>query len=91
VPYAGSRKPPAAPGGPAPAPSALQLGQFTLDPADTVVQPGCRQEISVVFRAEGYKSWTATAGLDISERNFTDHLQGIPYELGGESCVPGDS
>eukprot|EP00775_Hariotina_reticulata_P008964 gene8964-9139_t len=85
----GGRKPPAAANGLGQVAGALQLGQFTLDPADAIVQPGCRQEVSVVFRAEGNKSWTATAGLDISERDFTDHLQGIPYELGGESCVPG--
>lgn len=71
-------------------PGALQLGQFTLDPAEAVVQPGCRQEVSVVFRAMGSTSWSAVAGLDISERDFVDQPDGIPYELGGESCIPGE-
>jgi hypothetical protein len=74
---------------PPPPPGTLQLGQFTVDPPEAVVQPGCRQEVSVVFRAEGNCSWSAVAGLDISERDFDDAPGGIPYELGGESCIPG--
>ncbi|WIA13448.1 hypothetical protein OEZ85_007028 [Tetradesmus obliquus] len=74
---------------PPPPPGTLQLGQFTVDPPEAVVQPGCRQEVSVVFRAEGNCSWSATAGLDISERDFVDAPEGIHYELGGESCIPG--
>lgn len=68
---------------------ALQLGQFTVDPAEATVQPGCRQEVSVVFRAIGNTSWSAVAGLDISDRDFLDQPEGIPYEFGGESCIPG--
>jgi hydrocephalus-inducing protein len=74
---------------PPPPQGTLQLGQFTVDPPEAVVQPGCRQEVSVVFRAEGNCSWSAVAGLDISERDFVDAPEGIPYELGGESCIPG--
>lgn len=81
---------PAPPVLPPPPPGALQLGQFTVDPAEVVVPPGARQEVSVVFRAEGNQSWSAVAGLDISERDFVDRPEGIPYELGGESCIPGD-
>lgn len=79
----------AAPPAPAAPEGALQLGQFTMDPAEAVIKPGCKQQVSVVFRAEGNCNWASVAALDISERDPTDHPSGIPYELGGESCIPG--
>lgn len=79
----------AAPPAPPPPEGALQVGQFTVDPAEAVVKPGSRQQVSVVFRAEGSCSWAATLGLDISERDPRDQPGGIPYELGGDSCIPG--
>lgn len=60
-----------------------------MDPAEAVVKPGCKQQVSVVFRAEANRVWTATLGLDISERDHRDQPDGIPYELGGDSCIPG--
>jgi hydrocephalus-inducing protein len=67
------------------------VSQFTLDPAEVVVKPGFKQQVSVVFRAEANRSWTATVGLDISERDHRDQPAGVPYELGGDSCIPGES
>jgi hydrocephalus-inducing protein len=75
---------PAAPDG------ALQVSQFTVDPAEAVVKPGCKQQVSVVFRAEANRAWSTTLGLDISERDPRDQPDGIPYELGGDSCIPGE-
>lgn len=69
---------------------ALQVGQFTVDPAEAVVKPGCKQQVSVVFRAEANRAWAATLGLDISERDPRDQHNGIPYELVGDSCIPGE-
>lgn len=60
-----------------------------MDPAEAVVKPGCKQQVSVVFRAEANRVWTATIGLDISERDHRDQPDGVPYELGGDSCIPG--
>jgi hydrocephalus-inducing protein len=67
----------------------LRLGQFVFDPAEAVVQPGGRQEVAVTFKAEGSAAYRATAGLSISERDFGDHPDGLPYEVAGESCIPG--
>jgi hydrocephalus-inducing protein len=69
--------------------NALQLGQFTLEPAEAVVQPGGRLEVGVVFHAEGASTYSATAGISISERDFGDHPSGMPYVVAGESCIPG--
>lgn len=60
-----------------------------MDPAEAVVKPGCKQQVSVVFRAEASRAWSSTLGLDISERDPKDQRNGIPYELGGDSCIPG--
>lgn len=61
-----------------------------MDPAEAVVKPGCKQQVSVLFRAEANRAWAATLGLDISERDPRDQHNGIPYELGGDSCIPGE-
>jgi hypothetical protein len=60
-----------------------------LEPACAVIPPGGRQTVSVVFHPEGSAAWSAVAGLDVSERDVIDSPGGIPYELGGESCIPG--
>eukprot|EP00879_Flechtneria_rotunda_P031644 GHRR01034590.1.p1 GENE.GHRR01034590.1~~GHRR01034590.1.p1 ORF type:complete len:525 (+),score=187.16 GHRR01034590.1:182-1576(+) len=74
---------------PEPPAGSLQLGQFTLEPAEAVIKPGARQEVSVVFKAEGNICWSAVAALGITERDFRDQPEGIRYELAGESCIPG--
>jgi hydrocephalus-inducing protein len=70
--------------------NALDLGQFTFEPAEAVVQPGGRLEVGVVFRAEGAAAHAATAGISISERDFGDHPEGLPYSVAGQSCIPGE-
>lgn len=70
-------------------PNSLQLGQFVFEPAEAVIQPGGQQVVSVVFKAEGAATYTATAGISISERDFGDHPEGLPCEVAGESCIPG--
>lgn len=146
----------------------LVVGQFTVEPAEGMVQPGTKVEVSVTFKAEGarvYKwvegwlgggfasmrywagKWPSDSpsdchshattptshhpalphlsptfltpyaphplqtqpltyftrththtthlppsevlGVDITERDFADCPGGIPYEVAGESCIPG--
>jgi hydrocephalus-inducing protein len=73
----------------APGANALVLGQFVFEPAEAVLQPGARQEVAVTFRAEGAGVYSAVAGIAVSERDFGDHPEGLPYTVGGESCIPG--
>ena len=70
--------------------NALQLGPFMLEPGEVEIPPGGKQDVQVVFKAEGNSSYKAVAGISISERDFEDQPAGIPYELGGESCIPGE-
>jgi hypothetical protein len=61
-----------------------------LEPGEVEIPPGGKQDIQVVFKAEGNASYKAVAGISISERDFADQPAGIAYELGGESCIPGE-
>ena len=45
--------------------------------------------IEVTFSTEGSKLHQKTLAIDISGRDPNDYPKGIPYELAGESCIPG--
>jgi hydrocephalus-inducing protein len=60
-----------------------------LEPQEVVVPAGGKQEVSVVFKAEGAASYKQLVSIHISERDPADFPDGIPFELGGESCIPG--
>jgi hypothetical protein len=60
-----------------------------LEPQEVLVPAGGKQEVSVVFKAEGAASYKQMVSIHISERDPADHPDGIPFELGGESCIPG--
>lgn len=82
-------KPPAdKPKGKGPGPG-LALGPFTVEPGEGVIQPGAKAEVSVVFKAEGARVFSEVLGVNVCERDFSDSPGGIPYEVGGESCIPG--
>lgn len=67
----------------------LQVGQFVFDPAVAIVQPGQVQQVKVTFKAEGRQQFAETVGIHVSERDHADCPDGIPYEVAGESCIPG--
>ena len=67
----------------------LTLGQFVFEPASCVIQPGQTQPVKVVFNAQKRAQYTETVGIHITERDENDSPQGIPYEVAGESCIPG--
>eukprot|EP00798_Chlamydomonas_sp_ICE-L_P006741 gene6741-3411_t len=66
--------------------AALTIGQFTVTPSEGQIQPGARLEVSVVFNAEGDTVYSEKLGIS---RDYGDHPDGIPYEIVGESCIPG--
>lgn len=72
-----------------PPPPNLTVGQFVFEPAQAVVQPGQTQAIKVVFKADGRRQFAEQIAVHISERDPADHPKGIPYEVSGESCIPG--
>lgn len=99
-PAAKAPPPPAGKGGksappPKPASSAappggqFELGPFKFEPASGTVPPGGSVQVQVVFKAEGSATYTETLGIHITDRDFEDQPEGIPYEVTGESCIPG--
>ncbi|KAK9824158.1 hypothetical protein WJX72_008157 [[Myrmecia] bisecta] len=67
----------------------LVLGPFSVSPATAVIQPGGKQAVTVVFKAEGAKTHVEQLGLDVTDRDPADNPGGISYEVAGESCIPG--
>eukprot|EP00898_Chlorokybus_atmophyticus_P005824 jgi/Chlat1/6242/Chrsp44S05765 len=67
----------------------LQLGNFSLTPCSGTVPPGAVQQVSIVFVAEKARTYVEVLGIDIAGRDPADHPGGIPYEIAGESCIPG--
>lgn len=71
--------------------STLTIGQFTFEPPEGTIQPGGRVEVAVTFKADGNTGYTEALGVQIDQRDFADCPLGIPYEVAGESCIPGES
>lgn len=72
-------------------PGALDVGCFSLTPAAGTVAPGTSQTVTVVFKAgQVAGTFRETVFVEVSDRDGADYpAGGVPYELGGEACVPG--
>ena len=68
---------------------ALVMGQYQVVPNSGDISPGQTTTIEVIFTASGAKFYQNTLAIDISNRNPSDCVEGIPYEVVAESCVPG--
>lgn len=67
----------------------LALGPFKLTPSLGTIEPGATALVSVTFAAKGRQVFTQVLGVHVENRAFTDHPEGVPFELIGESCIPG--
>jgi hypothetical protein len=73
----------------APAPEAPAFGPYEITPTKGTISPGQRQEVTVNFIAAGNEAYREILGIKISGKDPADHPEGVPYEIVGESCVPG--
>ena len=69
--------------------SSVDIGQFTISPSSGSVTKSNSVVVSITFNAEGSKLYQKTIAINISNRDPQDNPQGIPYDLAGESCIPG--
>ncbi|XP_067276661.1 hydrocephalus-inducing protein homolog isoform X2 [Pseudorasbora parva] len=67
----------------------LTCGVFSLSPCVGVVAPGAQQVVTVDCKAEHVGSWEECLAIDITDRDPSDHPDGIPYKLVTEVCMPG--
>ncbi|XP_068693384.1 hydrocephalus-inducing protein homolog [Montipora foliosa] len=67
----------------------LQLGMFTVYPAVGTVPAGGSVQVTVDMIGENPGYCEESIAIDISDRQPTEHPQGIPYKLIGEACIPG--
>lgn len=64
---------------------------FSVSPCSGSLQPGSQQVVTVNCLAEQLGNWNQGLLIEISDRDPTDQLDGIPYRLLAEVCKPGES
>lgn len=67
----------------------LALGPFTILPSTGTIEAGAVATLSATFSAAGSQVFAEMLGIDVQNRSYTDCPEGIPFELIGESCIPG--
>ena len=67
----------------------LTMGNFSLVPSTGTVEPGGMTQVSVTFKAENARAYTELVAINVSDRDPADAPGGYPYEIAGESCIPG--
>ncbi|QDZ25387.1 hypothetical protein HOP50_17g79270 [Chloropicon primus] len=67
----------------------LAVGNFNVSPTTGNVKPGESASVTVTFKAEGERTFCEILGMNIQGRDPSDSPGGIPYEIKGESCIPG--
>eukprot|EP00959_Pyramimonas_sp_CCMP1952_P397244 8323418-Pyramimonas_sp.AAC.1 len=67
----------------------MQLGNFVINPPSGMVEPGETLKVSVTFLAQNARTYVEMLGIHVEDRDPSDHPGGIPYEIAGESCIPG--
>ena len=70
-------------------PNALVVGQFTVKPFKGTIAPGESETFEVIFAAENDRSYAEILGINVADRDPADSPGGMPYEIMGDSCVPG--
>jgi hydrocephalus-inducing protein len=67
----------------------VDIGCYKITPGSGTLVPGSSISIETIFTASGSKLLLKTLAIDISGRDPNDFPKGIPYDLAGESCIPG--
>jgi hydrocephalus-inducing protein len=80
----------AAPAGGAGSVPTLTTTAFTIYPSEGTVGVNGSRTVTVEFKAEGAVTTAEIVGIVVADRDESgDGPDGLPYELNGESCVPG--
>lgn len=67
----------------------LKQGNFTITPSGATVEPGTTLKVEVTFEVVAQRTYVELLAIHITDRDPNDHPGGIPYEVAGESCIPG--
>jgi hydrocephalus-inducing protein len=80
-------------GAPAPPPKpegdALTIGAFVVRPVGGTIEPGEKLTFECEFAPADDRAFSELLGLHVADRDPRDQPLGVPYELRGESVVPG--
>ena len=63
----------------------LKVSQYTIRPANGVIEPENSVSIKIHFTAEGAKFYEKSLAIDISGRDFQDQPEGIKFDISAES------
>ena len=81
------------PRAPAPPPKpegdALTIGAFVVRPVGGTIEPGEKLTFECEFAPADDRAFSELLGLHVADRDPRDQPLGVPYELRGESVVPG--
>ena len=69
--------------------NSLKINRFILNNFKGTIPPGSSSKIDIQFVGEGHKFYQNVLSIDISGRQPDDNPFGIPFDLVGESCIPG--
>lgn len=64
------------------------MGVFSVAPCTGSLHPGALQVVTVTCAAEQLGIWKQGLLIDVSDRDPSDHPNGIPYTLLSEVCRP---
>ncbi|XP_030621187.1 hydrocephalus-inducing protein homolog [Chanos chanos] len=67
----------------------VSMGVFTLSPCSGVLGPRSSQVVTVECLANQAGRWLECLTVDVTDRDPSDHPDGIPYRLIADVCVPG--
>ena len=67
----------------------VTCGPFVVTPSEGTLEPGAAATLEARFNATGQQSFSETLGIEVQNRAASDNPGGIPFELLGDSCVPG--
>lgn len=67
----------------------LKISRFNISNFKGSIPPGSSAKLDIAFVAEGHQFYQSVLCFDILGRNPDDNPLGIPFDLIGESCIPG--
>jgi len=65
------------------------VSQYSVSPAVGTIAPGSAAVVTVMFNAQGAKSFESNLLIDIANRDVALNPEGIQFQLCAESSIPG--
>lgn len=67
----------------------IAIGKFRISPVEGEIAPGSNATVNVTFHADGSELSCETLAISIEHCDPSNHKNGVPLDITGESCIPG--